>query len=958
MCAPSSGGHVGLPYTSTVMNSANRQQLKKLFHAAVELAPHDREAFLKANCAADDELHSEVSALLTAHESAGDFIDSPALVDVGLVANAEPANSNAAVSGQQIGSYQILRELGRGGMGAVYLAARADKSFDKQVALKLIKRGMDSDAIIKRFVMERQILANLDHPNIARLIDGGTTEDGLPYFVLEYIEGTTITRYCNQHKLNTIERLKLFRQICAAVQVAHQNLIVHRDLKPSNIIVTEDGTPKLLDFGIAKLLSGSSSVEATATIGRALTPEYASPEELRGLPVTTSSDVYSLGVVLYELLSGHRPFNFESRSPEEAARMITASQPIKPSVVITRIDTARDADDAGHDSLTPEAISRTRDGNVEKLRRRLAGDLDNILLKALRKEPERRYASVQEFSEDLRRHLEGLPVLARPDTLSYRTSKFITRHKAGVAAAVIVLLTLLSATIITGWQARVARRERDKSERRFGEVRKLAHAVLFKYHDGIEKLPGSTPVRQMLVQDALEYLDNLSKESGNDAGLQREIAAAYEKVGDVQGNPTSGNLGDLASALDSYQKALALRQKLAAADPGNAGERRDLAVTYAAIADVFTNTLEFDRAADNYRKAIALNEGILSVDRNDSEAQRNLSMSYRKLGFTTAQAGDLKGALNFVRKAREINELVLTANPTSPQARKDLALTHTSMGEVTAELGDMAGALESFRRAMAIDQELLTTDPANSENRLDVARDYLNIGEATYYYSGDAKNALENYRKAFQIFKSVELEDPRNARAKFQVALGYREIGGMLAKTGNDLEAVETYRKAVQAFDDLVERDPANRKSRGNLALILSDLGMLLAKRGDSKGALEAGQKSLAIAEQLSAANPSNTELSVIVATACSGLGNMHATLAVDTRRSAAIRLAEWREARTWFQKSMDIWTSLKAGGKFTSVIYGSPKQVQQEIERCDSALAKLGGLKSSKAAKAEDRRP
>src|SRR5712692_3262272 len=318
--------------------NANRQQLKELFHAAVDLAPQDREAFLKANCVSDDELRREVSALLSAHEAAGHFIQQPALVDVGLVAGDGQANRDAAVSGQQIGSYQIIRELGRGGMGSVYLAARADESFDKQVALKLIKRGMDSDAIIKRFVMERQILANLDHPNIARLIDGGTTEDGLPYFVLEYVEGTTITRYCDQHKLNTIERLKLFRQVCAAVQFAHQNLIVHRDLKPSNIIVTEDGTPKLLDFGIAKLLSGSTPVEATATIGRVLTPEYASPEQLRGLPITTSSDVYSLGVVLYELLSGHRPFNFESRSPEDVARMITTSPPIKPSLVITRIE--------------------------------------------------------------------------------------------------------------------------------------------------------------------------------------------------------------------------------------------------------------------------------------------------------------------------------------------------------------------------------------------------------------------------------------------------------------------------------------------------------------------------------------------------------------------------------------------------------------------------------------------
>lgn len=932
-------------YARKVMNPASWLQVKELFHAALELAPHEREAFLKGSSGGNDEIRHEVFTLLSAHETADDFLQKPALVDVGLIANEEQTNSSVAVTGQRIGSYRIISELGRGGMGSVYLAARADESFDKQVALKLIKRGMDSDAIIKRFVTERQILANLDHPNIARLIDGGPTEDGLPYFVLEYVDGTTITRYCDQHKLNTIERVKLFRQVCAAVQFAHQNLIVHRDLKPSNIIVTEDGTPKLLDFGIAKLFSAdwSPSIETTATIGRVLTPEYASPEELRGLPVTTSSDVYSLGVVLYELLSGHRPFTFESRSPEEVARMITASEPVKPSVVITRIEVGRQTDqtdDTEDVSLTAEAISSNRDGNVEKLRRRLAGDLDNILLKALRKEPERRYASVQEFSEDLRRHLEGLPVLARPDTLSYRTSKFVTRHKAGVAAAVIVLLTLVSATVITGWQTRVARRERDKSERRFGEVRKLAHAVLFKYHDGIEKLPGSTPVRQMLVQDALQYLDNLSKESGNDVGLQREIAAAYQKVGDVQGNPTSANLGDLAGALDSYQKALALREKLAAADAENGGARRDLAVTYSAIADVLIYMFQFDKATDNYHKAIVIVEGIVSVDRNDLVARRNLWMYYRKLGRALVIGGDLKNALTFVRKAQETNALILAADPNSPQTRKELALTQISLGELLAEMGDVAGALVSSRKALAIDQELLSTDPTDTNNHFDVATDYLNIGEAIYD-SGDVKNALENYRKALQILESVELADPKNARAKYQLAVGYKVVGQMLAKTGNQLEAIESYRKCSQIFDDLVQLDPANVRSKGSLAWILSDLGVLLAKSGDSAGALKAGQRSLAIAEQLASAEQLVAR-SLIVTVSCSGLGNIHAIFAADARHNTSTRLAEWREARKWFQRSMDIWTSVKASGKFIGIEYGSQEQVQKDLDRCDAALAKL----------------
>ena len=619
---------------------SNRQQLKELFHAAVELAPHDREAFLKTNCANNDELHREVSALLTAHESAGDFIQQPALVDVGLVANGEQPNTNAAVTGQQIGSYQIIRELGRGGMGSVYLAARADESFDKQVALKLIKRGMDSDAIIKRFVMERQILANLDHPNIARLIDGGTTEDGLPYFVLEYVEGTTITRYCDQHKLNTTERLKLFRQVCAAVQFAHQNLIVHRDLKPSNIIVTEDGTPKLLDFGIAKLLSEATSVEATATIARVLTPEYASPEELRGLPVTTSSDVYSLGVVLYELLSGHRPFNFENRSPEDVARMITASQPIKPSVVITRIETERHADDPKQISRTPEAISRARDGNIDKLRRRLVGDLDNILLKALRKEPERRYASVQEFSEDLRRHLEGLPVLARSDTLSYRTSKFIKRHKASVAAALIVALTLLSATIVTGWEARVARLGRARAERRFGEIRKLSNSLVTEVQSSLTTVPGTAPTQRLLAKKSLDYLDNLAQDEDKDVGVLGELASAYLNVGSLQ----AWTLFDNAGALQSYQKAVAIQRQRILLAPNDVTTKKDLAFGLFKLSEAFAGLSREEELFQACDELIELHKTLLATDpgqrRTTARTRRQLRTARRSSArFQTERRG-------------------------------------------------------------------------------------------------------------------------------------------------------------------------------------------------------------------------------------------------------------------------------------------------------------------------------
>jgi len=420
------------------VDNADWNKIKSLFHQALDLQPDERAAFFADHCNGDRDLRVRVESLLKAHEDAGDFISAPALAEAGLISH---ATLGSALIGKRIGSYEIVRELGRGGMGAVYLAERADEEFKKQVALKIIKRGMDTESILRRFVMERQILANLEHENIARFLDGGTTEDGLSYFVMEYIDGEPITKYSDAHNLNTTERLELFQQVCVAVQHAHQNLIVHRDLKPSNILVTTARVPKLLDFGIAKILSADAAgdTEQTASALRLMTPEYASPEQLRGLPITTATDVYSLGIVLYELLSGQRPFRFPNRSPEEIVRVVLTAEPSRPSDAVTNHVAPRGTDATG---LNSPSMHQPLASQVEKLRRRLLGDLDNIVLKALRKDRERRCASVQEFSQDIGRHLRGLPVSARPDAFSYRAGKFVKRHRTGVAIAGLLLVTL------------------------------------------------------------------------------------------------------------------------------------------------------------------------------------------------------------------------------------------------------------------------------------------------------------------------------------------------------------------------------------------------------------------------------------------------------------------------------------------------------------------------------------
>jgi serine/threonine protein kinase len=426
------------------------RQIDDLFQSALDRPPEERNAFLDSACQDDAELRREVESLLAFEGSSG--LTSPAFEEAMAALGARKSHAH---EGRPIGPYRVLREIGQGGMGSVYLAARADEAFEKLVAIKVVRVGLGGVDFIERFRKERQILATLDHPNITRLLDGGTTDDGLPYFVMEHIEGQPIDHYCDQRKLNITERLKCFQGVCAAVTYAHRNLIVHRDIKPANVLVTKDGVPRLLDFGIAKLLDSGSSV-GEQTVTRALTPEYASPEQVRGESITTASDVYSLGVLLYRLMTGRRPYRQPIDSSAGLERAILSDEPERPSVAAMRLDET----EAGTNAAS---ISEVREGTPEKLRRRLQDDVDNIVLMALRKEPQRRYASAEQLSEDIRRHLASLPVLARPDTRCYRTAKFLKRNKAWVAMAAATALSLVAGTGATLWQNHLARQQRDRA---------------------------------------------------------------------------------------------------------------------------------------------------------------------------------------------------------------------------------------------------------------------------------------------------------------------------------------------------------------------------------------------------------------------------------------------------------------------------------------------------------------
>jgi serine/threonine protein kinase len=482
------------------------QEIRDLFEAALERPPAEREQFVISTSGEDLELRAEVLQMLRAEAEPAGPIDDPALAAFRPVTSeTQPADSltSQGLEGRRIGQYLLQRCIGSGGMGTVYLATRDDDAFQKNVAVKVVTPPAGSLDLLRHFQRERQILATLDHPNIARLLDGGTTADGLPYLVMEYIEGQPIDEYCNERRLGIIERLKLFRVVCDAVHYAHQNLVVHRDLKPRNILVSSRGTVKLLDFGIAKLLSPEQENPTTAltrTAISALTPEYASPEQFKGEAITTAADVYSLGVVLYELLTGQRPYRLKSRVLHEIARVICEEDPTQPSAVV-------------NEGAAPESMNVLADGKPERLRRRLRGDLDNILLMALRKEPRRRYASVQQFDEDLKRHLEGIPVTARKSTFIYRAARFVRRHRMGVAASALFLMALAAAMAATSWFAYTAAIERRRAEQRERDTRQLAVDLLKDVDPVLRALPGSGAARGRVLSNATKILDNLNSPS-------------------------------------------------------------------------------------------------------------------------------------------------------------------------------------------------------------------------------------------------------------------------------------------------------------------------------------------------------------------------------------------------------------------------------------------------------------
>ncbi len=754
------------------MNPDHWQRAKELFGQACERAPEQRASFLAEACLGDEDLRREVSSLLESHQETGSVFDKP-------VASAFAARVDS-LAGRSIGSYRIIRQIGRGGMGSVYLAERADDQFRRRVAVKAVSAEFVDKETLRRFHNERQTLAALDHPNIIKLLDGGTTEDGAPYLVMDYVEGQAIDEYCNTHKLSTTERLQLFRIVCSAVTYAHQNLVVHRDLKPSNILITPEGVPKLLDFGIAKLLKPeySTSMALTRTELRPMTPEYASPEQIMGGPITTASDIYSLGVLLYRLLTGFHPYRLKTHTALEMERAICRTEPEKPSTSVMH---------GGKDG--PAAF----EGRRENLARQLKGDLDMIVLMAMRKEPQRRYPSAEHLSEDIRRHLEGLPVIACKDSWQYRCRKFTARNKAPVAASVAIAVALFSSTFIAQRQAAIA-------EKRFQDLRKFANFTLNNLDDAMRS--GVTPARQMLVGKAMEYLDTLAGEARNNADIQRDLIHGYIKTGDIQGALYQSNLGKSDKAEKSYRSALAIAEKLGRS---NADDLHDRAYATYKLADILLTGYGRE-SLEKYDSARQIYEKLQAEYPSNPTYLSDLVTIWDRIASARHQVlGDEAGALQSYRRCLEIAQGLPA---TERRNVGKVAFARQMVALFSARTGDTVGAEDVIRGSIQVYESSATPKSSDSAWR-NIAKAYMNLAEVQEL-TGKLPGALESVRKSKGITDRLLSKDQQSQLFQIDFHQALMSLIHILVKSGKTQEARAETVRALQFLKPLAEQKDAS----------------------------------------------------------------------------------------------------------------------------------------------------
>lgn len=819
-------------------------RITDLLGEALDRPPSARAAYLEDLRAVDPEAADEVRSLLDAHGRAGEFL--PDL--------SEPPPA-ADLCGRSLGAYRLTRFLGSGGMGTVYLAERDDGAFSKRVAVKLLAPAFGREQ--ERFHRERELLARLQHPNIAHLLDGGTTPEGWPYLVMEYVDGGPIDRYCAERNLGLDDRLTLVQQVCAGVSHAHQRLVIHCDIKPENILVTTAGTAKLLDFGISRLAGAGM----TATMHRPGTLASASPEQLEGRPLTTASDVYSIGVLAYLLLTGRWPYAGRSNGFAQTLHTVLSAEPV--------------------------AASRLAEGLPHA--RRMRGDLDNVLAKAVAKDPARRYASVEQFADDIESYRQGLPVTARRPTLTYRAQKFAARHAGALLAGAAAVAALVAAVATSASQARLA-------EQRFQDLRRFSREVVFGINDSLATVPGTTASRKLLVETALQYLDRLSTQGRPDESLQLEIARAYIQVAKVQGGPFLPNLGETAGAIGSYRKAIAV---LGRSPDAPAAERLGLEA-YLNIAQLSVDPMS---GGPDFDRAIALGEPLLQQDPGDVEMMKLLAQAYHGRATGAHLTDNVPEHARTVARAVRLRERVLEQRPGSWQDEVELAREYAQLALARTQQGDAASAHRELARA----RTLLTATHERHPGNQQVARGLAEIHSRSTLVLvslGRPADGASEAGRAIALLEPLVASDAGNAQYHADLATAELRLAAAYQAQGRVEAALDLARRALEVRRGRA-RGQATMFASWGLAANLNTVSALLLEvsQANEPAAAALFDEARDAAETALAVAPSFNQLRRELAVSYEGLAS-----------AAAVRLGERSpQVRTLLEKSAAIWRDVFA---------------------------------------------
>lgn len=774
------------------MNAEQWARIAILFQQALEQPAADRRAWLAAH-GDEDDVRREVAAMLDAYERDPGFLEQP----VDAVASLEAVALDRAI-GRRVGPYRIERLLGRGGMGIVYEARRDDESFERRVAIKLLPEW-SAGLLTERFASERRMLASLEHHGIARLLDAGST-DGVPYFVMEYVDGSPIDRWCDEHRADLEARIALVERVCEAVAYAHRHLVVHRDLKPANILVGPDGRPTLLDFGIATLIHEDDGASAglTATAHRTYTPEFASPEQVRGERVTTASDVYALGVVLHLLLTGRHPYELRGRSPIEQMRSICEDEASRPSAVVTPARAAA-----------------------------LRGDLDTIVAKALSKVASDRYATVEALAADLRAWRDGRPIAAAPASRLYAFRRFVRRNRMAVAAGAAVLVALVAGGGAAAWQARVARAERDKARNRFAQVRTFSRSLLFDVHRALTNVPGATESRRLLLDRAVEFLDGLAADAGDDNALKLELVEGYRRLAEVQGDPASANVGDTKAALTSLAQASRLAAEAHASEP------QSLEAHLAAL-EVASTMANIETAEGTGAPSVAVHRtllGALERQHREPRALRALATGYSDAGRFLSTLGDFTAAQTAYETAVARFEALPVTEKQAAVPQHAFALKR--LGAVLLRDDRFADAEQRYRAALTMEEAQLATLPPGDTRAYEITFTLSDLAlvESRLDRWGDA---AAMWQRALDIRKAVSDADPKNVRALAGVATLYGRLS-LAARASGDLDTcIARLRDELRIRDRLLTPTGTSPGLRANRAWAALRLAEALTDRADA----------------------------------------------------------------------------------------------------------------------------